>query len=73
MGQGHEFAAEVKNFIQNNYSAKRKIITIRNLQVIALVETVHQVVQNMIRTSGMEDGTGVVYNDYGFTGILASV
>ena len=73
MDRGREFAAEVKDSIQNDYGAKRKVITTRNPQANAMVERVHQVVQNMIRTSGMEDGTGVAYDDYGFTGILASV
>ena len=38
-----------------------------------MVERVHQVVQNAIRTSGLADGTGVAYKDYGFTGVLAIV
>ena len=73
MDRGREFAAEVKDSLQNDYGAKRKLITTRNPQANAMVERVHQVVQNMICTSGMEDGTGVAYDDYGFTGILASV
>ena len=74
MDRGREFAAEVKDMLQEHYGLSRKVITTRNPQANGIVERVHQVVHNMIRTSGLKDGTSLAsYEDYGFSGILSAV
>ena len=41
--------------IKNDYGIKRKPITVRNPQANAIVERVHQVLGNMVRTFELED------------------
>ena len=41
--------------IKNDYGIKRKPITVRNPQANAIVERVHQVLSNMVRTFELED------------------
>jgi len=48
---GHEF----RNMIKNDYGIKCKPITVRNPQANAIVERVHQVIGNMIRTFELEN------------------
>lgn len=50
MDRGKEFAAEVRDLLENDYGIKRKLITTRNPQANSIVERVHQVVHNMIRS-----------------------
>jgi hypothetical protein len=47
---GHEF----RTMVQNEYGIKAKPITVRNPQANAIVERVHQVIGNMIRTFELE-------------------
>jgi len=48
---GHEF----RNVIRNDYGIKCKPITVRNPQANAIVERVHQVIGNMLRTFELEN------------------
>ena len=74
MDRGREFAAEVTTMLASDYGLRRKVITTRNPQANGIVERVHQVVHNMLRTSGLADGTSMAtYENYGFSGILAAV
>ena len=41
--------------VQNDYGIKVKAITVRNPQANAIVERIHQVIDNMIRTFELED------------------
>jgi hypothetical protein len=54
LDRGKEFAAEVQRTIKNEYGITRKLITTRNPQANAVVERVHQVIHNMIRTAGIK-------------------
>ena len=48
---GHEF----RNTITHNYGIKCKPITVRNPQANAIVEQIHQVIGNIIRTFDLEN------------------
>jgi hypothetical protein len=54
MDQGGEFAAEVSKALREEYGINRKITTSRNPQANSIVERVHQVVGNMIRTRAIK-------------------
>ena len=54
--RGSEFIGkEFKNMLKNDYGVKQKVITTRNPQANAVVERVHQVIGNMIRTFELQD------------------
>ena len=63
--------AEVRDTLKNEYGITRKVITTRNPQANSIVERVHQVLHNMIRTIGIRDSRDL--NDYGWTGVLSAV
>ena len=54
MDRGKEFAAEVLKTIQDEYGITKKLITTHNPQGNAIIERIHQVVHNMIRTRGIK-------------------
>ena len=54
--QGSEFIGkDFSDMVQNDYGIKVKAITVRNPQANAIVERIHQVIDNMIRTFELED------------------
>ena len=54
--QGSEFIGkDFSDMVQNDYGIKVKAITVRNSQANAIVERIHQVIDNMIRTFELED------------------
>ena len=63
---GHEF----KQMLINDYGIKRKPITVRNPQANAIVERIHQVIANMIRTFELE--TNYLDKDDPWKGILSA-
>ena len=71
MDRGKEFMAEVRDTLKNEYGISRKVITTRNPQANSIVERVHQVLHNMIRTIGIRDSRDL--SDYGWTGVLSAV
>ena len=71
MDRGKEFMAEVRETLKNEYGISRKVITTRNPQANSIVERVHQVFHNMIRTIGIRDSRDL--SDYGWTGVLSAV
>ena len=71
MDRGKEFAAEVRDMLKDEYPIKRKLITTRNPQANSIVERVHQVVHNMIRTQGIKDKSDL--DSTTIDGILAAV
>ena len=50
LDRGSEFMAEVSQLIKNDYSIKKKSITVRNPQTNAIIERVHQTIANIVRT-----------------------
>ena len=50
MDRGTEFMAEFSDMIQNEYGIKKKLISTRNPQANSVIERVHQVIGNMLRT-----------------------
>jgi len=53
--RGSEFIGnDFKQMLVNDYGIKRKPITVRNPQANAIVERIHQVIANMVRTFELE-------------------
>ena len=71
MDRGKEFAAEVRETIKHEYGIQRKVITARNPQANSIIERVHQVLHNMIRTLNIKDAEDL--GPYGWTGVLSAV
>jgi transposase InsO family protein len=63
---GHEF----QDMIVNDYGIKRKPITVRNPQANAIVERIHQVIGNIIRTFELQ--TNYLDEDDPWKGILSA-
>ena len=55
MDRGRELAAEVHETLKNECRINRKMITTRNPQANSIIERVHQVIHNMIRSIGIRD------------------
>ena len=72
MDRGKEFAAEVSAAIKNEYGIKKKLITTRNPQANAIVEQIHQVVHQMIRSSAIRDKRDLD-TDTPWQGVLSTV
>src|SRR6476619_1142969 len=69
--RGGEFiGADFKQMLINDYGIKRKPITVRNPQANAIVERIHQVIANMIRTFELE--TNYLDQDDPWKGILSA-
>jgi transposase InsO family protein len=68
---GSEFKAEFKKMIEEDYGIKAKPITVRNPQSNGMIERIHAVVKNMIRTF---DTTEIDINDKDpFIGLVSSI
>ena len=52
---GTEFMAEFSKICHNYYGLKRKPITTRNPQSNAIIEHIHQIIINIIRTSDVSN------------------
>ncbi len=55
LDRGREFKAEFYNLLKDEYGITRKPITMRNPQVNAMVERVHQTLDNMVRVNHIQD------------------
>ena len=72
MDRGNEFAAEVSAALKNEYGIKKKLITTRNPQANSIIERIHQVVGDMIRTRDIR-GKDDIDPDFGWSGVLSAV
>ena len=63
---GHDF----QDMLKNDYGIKRKPITVRNPQANAIVERIHQVIGNIIRTFELQDN--YLDEDNPWKGILSA-
>ena len=72
MDRGKEFAAEVSAAIKNEYGIKKKLITTRNPQANAIIERIHQVVHQMVRSSNIKDARDLD-SDAPWQGVLSAV
>jgi transposase InsO family protein len=61
---------DFKNMIKNDYGIKQKPITVRNPQANTIVERIHQVIANMIRTFELE--TNYMDEEDPWKGILSA-
>jgi transposase InsO family protein len=69
--RGSEFMGnDFKNMIKNDYGTKQKPITVRNPQANTIVERIHQVIANMIRTFELE--TNYMDEDDPWKGMLSA-
>ena len=71
MDRGREFMAEVRDTLKHECGITRKVITTRNPQANSIVERVHQVLHNMIRTIGIRDARDLQH--CGWLGVLSAV
>ncbi len=72
MDRGKEFAAEVSAALKEEYGITKKLITTRNPQSNSIIERIHQVVGDMIRTRGIRDKTDLD-PDFQWQGVLSAV
>ena len=72
MDRGREFAGEVAAALKTEYGIQRKLITTRNPQANAIVERIHQVVGDMLRTRDIR-GKDTLDPEFGWTGVLSAV
>jgi transposase InsO family protein len=63
---GHKF----KHMVTHEYGIKKKMITVRNPQANAIVERIHQVIANMVRTFELE--TNYLDKEDPWKGVLAA-
>ena len=71
LDRGKEFLAEVQAMLWNEYGIARKLITTRHPQANAIVEHVHQVIGNMIRSAPVKDKRDLD-DAFNWDGILAA-
>ena len=64
---GHEFC----RMVEKDYNIRSRPITIQNPQANSIIERVHQVVSNMVRTYELEENT-YIDEDNPWAGILAA-
>ena len=72
MDRGREFAAEVATALKNEYGIERKIITTRNPQSNSMIERIHQVVGDMLRTRDIR-GKDDLDSNFQWKGVLSAV
>ena len=72
MDKGREFAGKVQKALKNQFGFERKIITTRNPQSNGIIERIHQVVGDMIRTRAIRSKHDLDEH-FGFHGVLAAV
>ena len=63
---GTEFMAEFSKMCQNDYGLKRKLITTSNPQSNTIIEQIHQIIGNIIRTFDVSN----IVNNNPWSGIL---
>lgn len=69
--RGNEFLGkDFRNMLVHDYGIKRKPITVRNPQANAIVERIHQVIANMVRSFELE--TNYLDVDNPWKGILSA-
>ena len=73
MDRGNEFQAEVSAMLKNDYGITKKVITTRNPQANAMVERVHQVIHQLIRTFDIKGKTDYDQLDYGWSGMMSAI
>ena len=72
MDRGREFAKEVSSALKNQCGIERELITTRNPQANSIVERIHQVVGDMIRTRDIRSRDDLD-KDFPWLGILSAV
>ena len=73
MDRGSEFAAEVAATLKDEYGFARKIITTRNPQSNGIIERIHQVVGDMIRTRDIRSRNDLPDTSTPWLGVLSAV
>ena len=72
--RGGEFTGQFfKDTLQNEYGIELRLITTANPQANAVVERIHQVIGNMIRTMGLEEMYLLPPPSDPFAGVIAAI
>ena len=72
MDKGRESAGEVAAALKEQCGICHKVITTRNPQANSMVERIHQVIGDMMRTGNIR-GSEDPDKDFGWSGVLAAV
>jgi hypothetical protein len=72
MDRGKEFAAEVSAALKDQYGIVRKLITTRNPQANSIIERIHQVIGDMLRTRDIRDKDDLD-PEFQWTGVLSAI
>jgi transposase InsO family protein len=73
MDRGNEFQAEVSAMLKNDYGITKKVITTRNPQANSMVERVHQVIHQLIRSFDIKGKADYDQLDYGWSGMMSAI
>jgi hypothetical protein len=73
MDRGSEFQAEVSAMLKNDYGITKKVITTRNPQANSMVERVHQVIHQLIRSFDIKGKADYDQLDYGWSGMMSAI
>ena len=72
MDKGSEFTGKVSAALREQCGVCRKVIATRNPQANSMVESIHQVIGDMMRTRNIR-GSKDPDKDFGWIGVLAAV
>ena len=70
--RGSEFQAELSAMLKNEYGITKKVITTRNPQANSMVERIHQVIHQLIRTLNIKGKTDLDKLDFGWAGVMSA-
>jgi hypothetical protein len=73
LDRGSEFQAELSVLLKNEYRITKKVITTRNPQANSMVERVHQVIHQLIRTISIKGKTDLDKLYFGWNGVMSAV
>jgi hypothetical protein len=71
--RGSEFQAELSAMLKNEYGITKKVITTRDPQANSMVERIHQVTHQLIRTLNIKGKTDYDNLDFGWSGIMSAI
>ena len=72
LDRGKEFQAEVLAMLKNDYGITKKVITTRNPQANAMVERIHQAINQLIRTLDIKGKTDYEQLEFGWSGLMSA-
>ena len=73
MDRGKEFQAEVSAMLKDDCGITKKVITTRDPQANAMVEHIHQAIQQLIRTLDIKGKTDYDQLEFGWSGLMSAI